>query len=83
MGASDTVGGVSGLVEVRMGGPTSASIGSFAIANMGGWQSWRSVSGNVWAVTGVQTAYLTFTSGQPNEFVDVNWFTSVPDAADR
>lgn len=73
--ASGAAGGVSGLVEVRIGSPTSTPIGSFAIANTGGWQSWRSVPGNVSAVTGVQTVYLTFTSGQPNDFVNVNWFT--------
>ena len=44
--------GVSGLVEVRVDSPTAAPIGSFAIGNTGGWQSWRSVPGNVGAVTG-------------------------------
>ncbi|WBB66676.1 carbohydrate-binding protein [Micromonospora sp. WMMD812] len=73
--ASGAAGGVSGLVEVRLGSPTSAPIGSFALANTGGWQSWRSVPGNVAATTGRHTVYLTFTSGQPNDFVNVNWFT--------
>ncbi len=73
--ASGAAGGISGLVEVRLDSPTAAPIGSFAIANTGGWQSWRSVPGNVSAVTGRHTVYLTFTSGQPNDFVNVNWFT--------
>ncbi|MEV6376061.1 carbohydrate-binding protein [Micromonospora musae] len=73
--ASGAGGGVSGLVEVRLDSPTSAPIGSFAIANTGGWQSWRSVPGNVGAATGRHSVYLTFTSGQPNDFVNVNWFT--------
>lgn len=73
--ASGAADGISGLVEVRIGSPTATPIGSFAIANTGGWQSWRSVPGNVSAVTGVRTVYLTFTSGQPNDFVNVNWFT--------
>jgi hypothetical protein len=67
--------GVSGLVEVRVGSRTSPPIGSFALSNTGGWQSWRSVPGNAANVSGVQTVYLTFTSGQPNAFVNVNWFT--------
>ncbi len=66
---------MSGLVEVRLGSPTSAPIGSFAIANTGGWQSWRTVPANISAVTGVHDVYLTFTSGQPADFVNVNWFT--------
>lgn len=72
--ASGAAGGVSGLVEVRIDSPTAAPIGSFAIANTGGWQTWRSVPGNVAAVTGRHTVYLTFTSGQPSDFVNVNWF---------
>ncbi|PZF95876.1 carbohydrate-binding protein [Micromonospora endophytica] len=72
--ASGAAAGVSGLIEVRIGSPTSTPIGSFALANTGGWQSWRSVPGNVSSVTGRQTVYLTFSSGQPNDFVNVNWF---------
>jgi Carbohydrate binding module (family 6) len=50
-------------------------VGSFAIANTGGWQSWRSVPANIAAVTGVHSVYLTFTSGQPADFVSLNWVT--------
>jgi beta-glucanase (GH16 family) len=73
--ASGAGAGVSGLVEVRLDSRTAAPIGSFAIANTGGWQSWRSVPANISAVTGVHTVFLTFTSGQPADFVNVNWFT--------
>ena len=72
--ASGASGGISGLVEVRIDSRTNAPIGSFAIANTGGWQSWRSVPGNVADVTGRHTIFLTFTSGQPDDFVNVNWF---------
>jgi beta-glucanase (GH16 family) len=72
--ASGAAGGVSGLVEVRVDSRTSAPVGSFAIANTGGWQNWRTVPANMSAVTGTHTVYLTFTSGQPADFVNVNWF---------
>jgi hypothetical protein len=72
--ASGAGGGVSGLVEVRLDSATAPPIGSFAVGNTGGWQSWRTVPGNVSAVTGRHTVYLTFTSGQPADFVNVNWF---------
>jgi len=72
--ASGAGGGVSGLVQVRIDSPTASPIGSFAIGNTGGWQSWRTVPGNVSAVTGTHTVYLTFSSGQPADFVNVNWF---------
>ncbi|GAA1126313.1 carbohydrate-binding protein [Kribbella jejuensis] len=73
--ASGAAGGVSGLVEVRLDSRSNAPIGSFAIANTGGWQSWRTVPANVSAVTGVHDVYLTFTSGQPADYVNLNWFT--------
>jgi hypothetical protein len=73
--ASGAAGGVSGLVQVALDSPTAAPVGSFAIANTGGWQSWRTVPANMSKVTGVHTVYLTFYSGQPANFVNVNWFT--------
>ncbi|MFJ5838053.1 glycoside hydrolase family 16 protein [Streptomyces shenzhenensis] len=72
--ASGAATGVSGLVEVRLDSRSNAPIGSFALANTGGWQSWRTVPANISAVTGTHDVYLTFTSGQPADFVNVNWF---------
>ncbi|NUR60065.1 MAG: carbohydrate-binding protein, partial [Catenulispora sp.] len=72
--ASGAAGGVSGLVEVRLDSPTNPVAGSFAIANTGGWQSWQTVPANISAVTGVHTVYLTFTSGQPADYVNLHWF---------
>jgi beta-glucanase (GH16 family) len=73
--ASGAAGGISGLVEVRLDSPGAAPIGSFAIANTGGWQSWRTVPANINAVTGVHTVYITFTSGQPADYVNLNWIS--------
>ncbi|MFD3807674.1 glycoside hydrolase family 16 protein [Streptomyces sp. NPDC058619] len=72
--ASGAAGGASGLVEVRLDSRTAPPIGSFSVANTGGWQSWRTVPANITAVTGTHDVYLTFTSGQPADFVNVNWF---------
>jgi hypothetical protein len=72
--ASGAAGGVSGLVEVRLDSRTATPLGSFALANTGGWQSWRTVPANISGVTGTHDVYLTFTSGQPADFVNVNWF---------
>jgi hypothetical protein len=73
--ASGAAGGVSGLVEVRLDSRSNAPIGSFAIASTGGWQSWRSVPATIAAVTGTHDVYITFTSGQPADYVNLNWFT--------
>ncbi|MER5873249.1 glycoside hydrolase family 16 protein [Streptomyces sp. NPDC002044] len=72
--ASGAAGGISGLVEVRLGSRTAPPVGSFSVADTGGWQSWRTVPANITAVTGTHDVYLTFTSGQPSDFVNVNWF---------
>jgi hypothetical protein len=73
--ASGAAAGVSGLVQVALDSPTAAPIGSFAIGNTGGWQSWETVPANISTVTGTHTVYLVFSSGQPADFVNVNWFT--------
>jgi hypothetical protein len=73
--ASGAAGGVSGLVQVRLDSLTAPPVGEFAIANTGGWQSWRTVPANIAAVTGTHTIYITFSSGQPADFVNINWFT--------
>jgi hypothetical protein len=72
--ASGAGAGVSGLVEVRIDSRSNAPIGSFALGNTGGWQAWQSIPGNVSNVSGTHTVFLTFTSGQPADFVNVNWF---------
>lgn len=72
--ASGAAGGVSGVVEVRLDNRGNAPVGSFAVGDTGGWQSWRTVPANIGAVTGTHDVYLTFTSGQPADFVNVNWF---------
>ncbi|MGW1893252.1 glycoside hydrolase family 16 protein [Streptomyces sp. NPDC002004] len=72
--ASGAAGGVSGLVEVRLDSRSSTPVGSFAVAGTGGWQNWRTVPANITGVTGTHDVYLTFSSGQPAEFVNLNWF---------
>jgi beta-glucanase (GH16 family) len=73
--ASGAAGGVSGLVEVRLDSRSNAPIGSFAVANTGGWQTWRTIPGGISGVTGTHTVFLTFTSGQPADYVNVNWLS--------
>ncbi|MFG2602984.1 glycoside hydrolase family 16 protein [Streptomyces sp. NPDC048514] len=72
--ASGAPSGVSGLVEVRLDNRGNAPVGSFSVGDTGGRQSWRTVPANIGAVTGTHDVYLTFVSGQPADFVNVNWF---------
>jgi hypothetical protein len=73
--ASGAAAGVSGLVAVALDSPTAKPVGSFAVGNTGGWQSWQTVPANISTVTGTHTVYLVFSSGQPADFVNVHWFT--------
>ena len=66
---------VSGLVEVRLDSPTSPPVGSFSVGDTGGWTSFREIPGSLSGVTGTHDVHLTFASGQPADFVDVDWFT--------
>ncbi|MFD0264853.1 beta-1,3-glucanase family protein [Kitasatospora indigofera] len=73
--ASGAAAGISGLVQVRLGSPTATPVGGFALASTGGWQTWRTVPADISRVTGTQDVYLTFDSGQPADFVNLNWFS--------
>lgn len=73
--ASGAAAGISGLVEVRLDAVTSPPVATFAVADTGGWQSWRTVPMNMTPVTGRHDVYVTFTSGQPAAFVNLNWVT--------
>jgi carbohydrate binding protein with CBM6 domain len=75
--ASGAAGGVSGLVEVVLDNPSNAPVGSFAVANTGGWSSWRTIPANITKVTGTHTVYLEFSSGAAGNppYVSLHYFT--------
>jgi Carbohydrate binding module (family 6)/Glycosyl hydrolases family 16 len=74
--ASGAAGGVSGLVEVVLDSPSNAPVGSFAVADTGGWSSWETIPANISEVTGTHTVYLEFVSGAGGDppFVSLHYF---------
>jgi hypothetical protein len=76
--ASGAPGGVGGSIEIRLDSPTAAPVGSFSVAGTGGWQNWRTIPGGLTGVTGTHDVYLSFSSAQPADYVNVNWFTFAP-----
>jgi endoglucanase Acf2 len=76
--ASGAGAGISGLVEFWIDGLTTGAggtkLGDFALGNTGGWQTWQTVPASVGSVSGTHTVYVKFTSGQPADFVNINWF---------
>ena len=64
----------TGTVQYRLDSTTGPIIGSFSVANTGGWQTWGSVTTSLSSsVTGVHTVFVTFT-GPGGDFVNLNWF---------
>ncbi len=74
--ASGAAGGVSGLINVVLDNPANAPIGSFAVGNTGGWDSWTTVPANITHTTGTHTVYLEFSSGVANQpYASLHWFS--------
>jgi hypothetical protein len=75
--ASGAAGGVSGLVEVVLDNPSNTPVGSFAVANTGGWSSWETIPANISTVTGTHNVYLEFVSGATGSpaFVSLHYFS--------
>ena len=74
--ASGAAGGVSGLVEVVLDNPSNAPVGSFAVANTGGWSTWKTVPANITKVTGTHNVFLVFSSGAGGNppYVSLHYF---------
>jgi hypothetical protein len=52
-------------------------VGSFAVANTGGWSTWKTIPANISTVTGTHDVYLEFSSGAGGSppFVSLHWFS--------
>jgi len=74
--ASGAGNGVSGLVEVVRDNPSNSPVGSFAVANTGGWSSWKTIPANISKVTGTHNVYLVFVSGAGGNppYVSLHYF---------
>jgi hypothetical protein len=72
--ASGAATGVSGLVDVVLDNPGNPPIGSFALANTGGWTNWQTIPTNITKTTGAHTVYLMFHSGTNAPYASLRWF---------
>lgn len=64
---------VAGRLEIRLDSRDSPPVGELSISNTGGWQSWRTDAAALQPVTGVHTVFVTFTTSDDSEFVNINW----------
>jgi hypothetical protein len=74
--ASGAGAGVSGLVEVVLDNPSNTPVGSFSVANTGGWSTWETIPANISEVTGTHNVYLEFVSGAGGNppYVSLHYF---------
>ncbi|WP_430783575.1 carbohydrate-binding protein [Actinoplanes sp. G11-F43] len=69
--ASDS--GAVGRLQIRLDSRDAEPVGEISIGDTGGWQSWRTATAVLQPVTGVHTVFLTFTSDDGTELVNLNW----------
>ncbi|MBO3742774.1 carbohydrate-binding protein [Actinoplanes flavus] len=65
--------GITGRVQIRLDSRTNDPVGELSVGNTGGWQKWRTDTAVLKPVTGTHTVFVTFTSAEGAEFVNVNW----------
>ena len=70
-GASNSV---TGSVHLVLDNVEAIPVANFTISNTRGWQNWINVTTPIETVSGLHTVYLTFSSNQSADFVNVNWF---------
>lgn len=64
---------VAGRVQFRLDSKDNPPVGEVSVVNTGGWQNWQTVSAALEPVTGVHTVFVTFTTTDDSEFVNINW----------
>jgi hypothetical protein len=70
-----------GAIELHLGTPTGTLLASFPVAYTGGWQKWTTVTATASSVpAGRQTIVAVMKSGQPADFVNINYLTLGPAA---
>ncbi|GGN60518.1 hypothetical protein GCM10010112_16840 [Actinoplanes lobatus] len=65
--------GTTGRVQIRLDSRTNDPVGELSVSNTGDWQKWRTDTAVLKPVTGTHTVFVTFTSDEGAEFVNLNW----------
>jgi alpha-L-arabinofuranosidase len=66
-----------GTIELRRDEPDGEIVGTCAVPNTGGWQSWVTFKTPIKALSGVKTLCLTFRSSRPPTLNPQLWFAQV------
>ncbi|WP_231953764.1 carbohydrate-binding protein [Actinoplanes derwentensis] len=63
----------TGRLQIRLDSRDSEPVGEISVSNTGDWQNWRTDTAVLAPVTGVHTVFITFTSDDGTELVNLNW----------
>jgi hypothetical protein len=69
--------GINGRLQVRLDSRDATPVGELSVSNTGGWQAWRTNTAALQPVSGVHTVFVTFTSNDGGEFLNLNWLQFV------
>jgi hypothetical protein len=65
--------GITGRLQIRLDSRDAAPVGELSVSDTGGWQEWRTNTAALQPVTGVHTVFVTFTSADGGDFLNLNW----------
>ena len=69
-----------GRIEVRLGSSTGTVIGSIAVPETGGWQTWETIEATLAPVSGMNSLFLKFVengTSTGNSMFNLNWFSVI------
>ncbi|MDG0812674.1 carbohydrate-binding protein [Cohnella rhizosphaerae] len=64
----------TGIVRLRIGGPSGTVIGTLNIASTGGLQTWKTAQIALAPAAGIQNLYLTFENAAGDEIGNIDYF---------
>jgi len=66
-----------GVIELRLDRPDGELLGTCAVPNTGGWQSWETFQTPIKPVSGARTLFLAFRAARPPAINPQLWFAQV------
>jgi aryl-phospho-beta-D-glucosidase BglC (GH1 family) len=68
-------GGSGGTISIHLDSPTGTVIGTCAVSPTDGWQTWATVTANLYGASGFHNVYLVFTGA--GGLFNVEWFALI------
>lgn len=63
-----------GNIELHMDSLHGALVGTCAVRNTGGWQTWTTITCSIGGATGVRDLFFVYTGSSTGYLFNVNWW---------